>query len=270
MATHALGSATVTFGLVSIPIKLYALSETKNEIHFNLLHDKCGTRLKQQYICPKDEEVVPFNHRIKGFEFAKNQYVTFTPKELKELEAEASYSVDIDAFVPLASVDPIYFNRAYYLGPDKGGEKAYSLLREALVKTKHAAIARYAARGKDYLVLIRPKDEHLIMQQMHFADEIRSAAEIPAGKKLASNQELPLAIQLIEQRQRSGFNPQDYQNDTRNRLHEIIEKKAKGKEVVIAPQKESKAQVIDLMQALKDSLKQKTKKPKKVQSGRSR
>jgi len=148
-----IAGATISFGLVSIPVRLYPATQSSAAISFNLLHKKDGSRLKQQYICPRDGEIVSRDEMIKGYEFAKDQYVTFTPEELKSLEEKATQSIDIASFVPLAAIDPIYFERPYYLGPEKGGDKAYLLLAEAMHETGRAALARYAARGKQYIVI---------------------------------------------------------------------------------------------------------------------
>src|SRR3954468_16529272 len=156
MAMRSMASVTISFGLVSIPVRLSAATETGSSISFNLLHEKCGSRLKQQYVCIKEEVIVPREEMIKGYEFQKGEYVTFTPEELKELEETSTQTVDITEFVPLSKVDPVYFDRAYYLGPDKGGDKPYKLLARAMTETGRAALARYAARGKMYLVLVRP------------------------------------------------------------------------------------------------------------------
>ena len=156
MAARPIGSGTVSFGMVSIPVKLYSAAESKAAVSFNLLHAKCNTRLKQQYICPKDEEIVPRSDMVKGYEFAKDQYVVFSEEELKSMAEEASRTIEITEFVPAAKVDPIYFEGAYYLGPDKGGERAYALIHDAMLETGLVGIATYAARGKQYVVSVRP------------------------------------------------------------------------------------------------------------------
>jgi DNA end-binding protein Ku len=163
----------VSFGLVTIPVKLYSTGETAVAFQLNMLHSKCGSRLKQQYVCPVDEVVVGKDEMVKGYEYAKGQYVLFTEDEIKALNREATNAIAITEFVPLEQVDPIYFEKSYYLGPDKGGERPYRLLAEAMRQTSRAALARYAARGKDYLVLLRPFEEGLIMQQLRYYDELR-------------------------------------------------------------------------------------------------
>ena len=198
MAARAISSATISFGLVSIPVKLYTTTESSGQISFNMLH-QCGTRVKQQYWCPQDEKVVPREEMVKGYEFAKGKYVTFTAEELKALEAEASELIEIKEFLPLDQVDPLHFERAYYLGPDKGGDKPYALLSAAMEKTGRCAIASWAARGKQYIVLLRPFQRGLILEQLRYADELRSFDEVQRSDANVSDAELSLAEKLIEQ-----------------------------------------------------------------------
>ena len=165
MSARPFASGTISFGLVTIPVKLYSTGESAAGIQFNMLHKKCGTRLKQQYVCPTDNEVIGREDVVKGYEYSKGQYVLFTDDELKALNPEATNGIEIAEFVPLDQVDPVYYEKSYYLGPDKGGDRPYRLLSEAMRKTGRAALARYAARGKDQLVLLRPFDGGLIMQQ---------------------------------------------------------------------------------------------------------
>src|SRR5262245_12725759 len=166
MAPRAIASLTVSFGLVSIPVKLFSATESSHAISFNLLHKECGSRLKQQYLCVKDEVPVSGDEMVKGYEFAKDQYVMFTPEELKAMEEAGTHSADIAEFVPIESIDPVYFDRAYYLAPDKGGAKPYALLTQALRESKRCAIGRWAARGKQYIIMIRPVEDGLVMQQL--------------------------------------------------------------------------------------------------------
>ncbi len=255
MAARAIGSATVSFGMVSIPIKLYSATEAVASITFNWLHEKCSSRLKQQYYCPRDNEVVSRDDMIKGYEFAKDRYVTFTADELKALEEEATQTVEFDEFVPIAKIDPIYFDRPYYLGPDKGGDKAYRLLAKAMEQTGRAALGRYAARGKQYLVMLRPVGDALVMQQLHYVDEIRPRSEVPVGEGQVKDAELKLAVQLVEQISTDEFRPEGYHDDVRQRQRELIEKKVAGEEISVAPAETHQgAQIIDLMEALKASL----------------
>ena len=183
MPARSIGTATISFGLVSVPVNLYSSSESKASVSFNMLHKKCGTRLKQQYICPKDNEVVARDDTVKGYEFAKDQYVILTAEELKALEEKATGMIDVVEFVPLAKVDREYLEKVYYLGPDKGGDRAYRLLAAALQETGRAALGQYAARGQQHLVLLRPLNGVLVMEQLHYADEVRPTTEVtvPTG-----------------------------------------------------------------------------------------
>ncbi len=255
MAPRAIATATVSFGMVSIPVKLYSAAESAAGISFNLLHKDCGSRLRQQYVCQKDGQVVSRQQMVKGFEFSRDQFVVFTPEELKALEEKGTQAIEISEFVPAAMVDPIYFDRPYYVGPDKGGDRAYRLLVMAMRDSGRVALARYGARGKQYLVMLRPTaDGRVVMQQLRYADEVRSASEIPAGDVEVKEQELALARQLIEQISSDTFRPEAYEDDVRKRIQEAIERKVEGKEIALAPAESPGAQVIDLMEALKASL----------------
>ena len=254
MAPRAMATGTISFGLVAIPIKMFSTNESSTSVSFNMLHEKCGGRVKMQYFCPTDDEVVDRSDLVKGYEFAKDQYVTFTPEELKALESKATQTIDIAEFVPGSEVDPIYYDKSYFLGPNKGGEKPYRLLVEAMKDTGRVAVARYAARGKMYLVLLRPMDGGLVMQQLYYADEIRSLEELDLPDAEVKDQELALARQLIEQISSDTFDPGQYEDEAKKQILEMIEQKVEGKEITAAPAEEPKAQVIDLMSALKASL----------------
>jgi DNA end-binding protein Ku len=253
MAARALSTATISFGLVSIPVKLYTTTDSSGQISFNMLHE-CGTRVKQQYWCPKDEKVVPRDEIVKGYEFAKGQFVTFQPAELKALEAEASQRIEIQEFIPLDEVDPLHFEKAYYLGPDKGGDKPYSLLSAAMEETGRCAIATYAARGKQYLVLLRPFQGGLILEQLRYADELRSFEDIGRVEATPTDAELKLAVQLIEQIASDEFEPAKYEDAVKKRIEQVIAQKVEGQEVTFAEAPEPEGKIIDLMEALKESL----------------
>jgi DNA end-binding protein Ku len=255
MGARAIASATVSFGMVTIPVKVYSSGNVSSGVHFNYLHKKCSTRLKQQYICPKDGEVVPRDGMARGFEFSKGQYVLFNDEELKKLQEKSTQAIEITEFVPVAKVDPIYFDKSYYLGPDKGGDRAYRLLAAALKKSKRAALAKYAARGKQYLVMLRTMEGGLVMQQLKYVDEVRSVSEIPLGDAVVKEKELKLAMQILEQAISDHFRPQEYEDDVRKRMLEAIDQKVQGQEISEVPE-EPQAQIIDLMDALKASLKQ--------------
>jgi len=254
---RAIAGATVSFGLVSIPVKLFAATQASAGVSFNLLHKKCNSRLKQQYICPTDNEIVSRDDMVKGYEFSKDQYVTFTPDELKALEEKATGSIDIAEFVPLAAIDPVYFDRPYYLGPEKGGDKAYLLLAEAMRESGRAALARYAARGKQYLVMLRPTldGRALVLQQLLYADEVRPLTEVPLPDGEVREPELKLAKQLIDQIASETFDPTQYRDDVRDRIQADIEKKVQGQDITEAAEPTAEpARIIDLMAALKASL----------------
>ena len=254
MPARSIGSATISFGLVSVPVDLYSSSESSAAVSFNMLHKSCGSRLKQQYICPKDNVVVERDDIAKGYEFAKGQYVMFSPEELKALDEKATNTIDISEFVPLDRVDRIYVDKTYYLGPDKGGERAYRLLVDALKETGRAALGQYSARGRQYLVLVRPMDGLLAMEQLHYANEIRSAADVPRPEVAVKPAELTLAQQLIEQTATDEFHPENYHDTVRERVVEAIEAKVEGQEITAEPQEAPQTKIIDLMEALKASL----------------
>lgn len=254
MTARSFASGTISFGLVTIPIKLYSTGESSSGIQLNMLHRKCGSRLKQQYICPTDDQVVGRDEMVKGYEYAKGQYVLFSEEELKALTPEPTNAIEITEFVPADQVDPVYFEKSTYLGPDKGGDRPYRLLSQAMRQTGRAALARYAARGKDYLVLLRPYQDGLIMQQLRYEDEIRKFDEVPVAPADVKEPELRLAIQLIEQIAADEFHPEAYEDNVRKRTRELIESKVQGQEIKAAPPEAPRAQIIDLMEALKASL----------------
>jgi DNA end-binding protein Ku len=254
MPPHSIGSGNISFGLVSIPIKMFS-SVSSGGVSFNQLHQKCGGRIRQQQICPTCNEVVERSSLVKGYEFAKDQYVQFTEDELKALEGEASRMIDIAEFVPLAQVDPIYFEKTYYLGPDKGGEKAYRLLSDAMKSAGRVALAKFVMRGKENVVLIRASQEGLMMHTMYFADEIRDFGEVDKGEDAKIKPgEMELAQRLVNELSSEAFAPEKYADEYKTRVIEAVEAKVEGKEVTsLAPQAQ-RAQVIDLMDALKQSL----------------
>ena len=253
MAARPMGSGTISFGLVSIPCKLFSTADTASAVRFNYL-SKDGSRLRQQYIRASDGEIVEREDRVQGYEFAKGQYVTFTPDELKALNVAATNAIDIDEFIPLAEVERIYIERVYYLGPDKGAGRSYHLLREALAKTQRAALARYAARGKSYLVLVRPLGEGLVMEQLKHEDELRRMDDVPLDVCDVNEGELGLAIQIIEQRANEQFEPDKYKDEVRARTLELIQQKIDGQDISVAPEEKPEAKIIDLMEALKASV----------------
>jgi DNA end-binding protein Ku len=258
MAARPIATLTVSFGLVSIPVKLFSATEASRAISFNLLHKACGSRLKQQYTCVKEDVIVPREDMVKGYEFEKDQYVQFTPEELKLLEEAGTHTADIAEFVPIEAIDPVYFDKAYYLAPDKGGAKPYALLAKALRESKRCALGRWAARGKQYIVMIRPvangKEDGLVMQQLLYAGEVRSIKELEIPETEVKDVELKLAQQLIEQQATDKFDPTTYTDDVRARVEAAVQKKVEGQEITMVDAPEGGAEVIDLMEALRASL----------------
>jgi len=251
---RALSSATISFGLVSIPVKLYSSSESGATIRFNQIHKKDGARLKQQMVSAKTGKPVPREEIVKGYEFARDQYVLFSPEELKAIEAQSTHTIDIVEFVSTDQVERLFLDKVYYLGPDKGGARAYRLLSQALRETNRGAIGRYAARGKQYLVMVRPMDNGLVMEQLHYSDEVRPFSEVPIEEGALKNEELQLAVQLIEQGASDQFQPEKYHDEVRGRVMHLIERKIEGEDISVSPTEEPEHKIIDIMQALKASI----------------
>jgi DNA end-binding protein Ku len=251
---RAFASGQIAFGLVSIPVKLFSATEATERISFNMLHKECGSRIQQQLFCPKDERTIDRTETAKGYEFSKGQYVLFTEEELKEMEEKATQQIDISEFLPSTEIDPIYFSKAFYLAPDKGGDRAYTLLGKALKETNRWALAKYAARGKGYLVVIRPVGNALVMQQLYYPNEIRAIEDLDLGEAEIKDNELKMAIQLAEMGAAEEFHPENYRDEVRERVRGLIQKKIEGEEIIGAVTEEPKAQVIDLMEALRASL----------------
>jgi DNA end-binding protein Ku len=256
MPARSIANATISFGLVSVPINIYSSAESKASVSFNMLHKKCKGRLKQQYICPRDDnEVVWRDETVTGYEFAKDQYVVLTPEELKALEEKATSSIDILEFVPLAEVNREYVSKTYYLGPDKGGDRAYRLLAAAMKESGKAALGQYAARGQQHLVLLRPQNNRIVMEQLYYSDELRSTTEVPITEGDVSDKELKLAMMLIEQTANEAFEPTKYKDTVRERVMETIQRKIEGQDITAEkPVTTGGDKIIDLMEALKASL----------------
>jgi DNA end-binding protein Ku len=254
MPARSIGTATISFGLVSIPTKLYTTNESAGDIHFNMLHDADGARLRQQYICTKCNEIVDRDHTVKGYEHAKGQYVVFTPDELKALDAVATQTIALEEFVPASAVDPLYVEKSYYLGPDKGGERAYKLIHDAMLETGLVGIASYSARGKQYIVCVRPFENGLIVHQLRYAQEVKPWAEVPMPDlPEIKPAEIGLAKQIIQQIAHETFAPEKYKDEVTERMMELINKKVEGQEITVSPEAPT-GKVIDLMEALKASL----------------
>lgn len=255
MVARATSSTTISFGLVSIPVKLYTATSAQ-DVHFNQLHKTCGSRIKQKLVCAAEDVPVERNDLVKGFEVAKNQYVQFTEEELHALEAERFATLDLVEFVPESTVDFIYIERSQYLGPDKGGEKAFNLLTKAMRRMERIAVGRYWSRGKVQLVLLRPYKKGLILHQVYYANEVRSYDEVELGPDLAfSDAEQQLAERLIEQLSQDAFAPDKFHDEYADRVRKAAEQKAAGQQITTAPEQPA-AQIIDLFEALKQSLRQ--------------
>ena len=254
MAARAIGTSSISFGLVTIPVKLFATSKSSARVSFNWIDRKTGVRVRQQYFNPDNNQVVPRDDMVKGYQFAKNQFVVFEPDELKVLEQPKTDAIEIAEFVPAEQVERVYFDRAYYLGPDRGGARAYRLLAAALEQTGRVAVARFATRGKQYLVMVRPYRDGLMLEQLRYQTEVRSWDEVPVEEGEINPAELDLAVQMIEQKTAEEFQPDDYKDEVRERQLELIQQKIDGEQITVAPSAEPQAQIIDLMAALKASI----------------
>ncbi len=253
MAARSIGSGTISFGLVSIPIKLYTATSAKS-VSFNMLHKTCGSRLKQQLVCATEGVVVERTDTIRGYEYAKDQYVKFSDEELKSMEAARTDSLELIEFVPASTVDFLFIEKTYYLGPDKGGEKAYRLLSESLERAGRLAVGRFQTRGKDNLVLVRPYKKGLVLHECYYADEVRSFDDVETGGAFEFKPiELELAEKLIAQLDKDKFDPASFRDTWADKVRDAVEKKIAGEEVVTAPEA-PKAQIIDLLEALKRSV----------------
>src|ERR1700691_2877629 len=259
MATQArsIASLTISFGLVAIPVKLYSATVSSERISFNLLRQKDGSRVKQQYVAVNDGKPVERSEMVKGYEFAKDQYVMFSAEELKALEDATTHAIDIGQFVPLDSVDPLYFDGTYYLAPDKGGAKPYTLLATALRKAQQCAVGRWISRGKEHIVVIRALEDGLAMHQLHFKAEVREIKDLGVEAAPVSEPELKLARQLVEQLGAKRFDPNEYADEHKARVEAAIQKKVDGKEVSLAEAPvaiKGGGNVINLMDALRASI----------------
>ena len=254
MAARSIASLSLSFGLVSIPVKLYSATESASGVSFNLLHT-CGSRVKQQYLCLKENVPVERADMVKGYEFEKDRYVMFKPDELKTLENAARHTIDIVAFIPLSAVDPIYYDKAYYLAPDKRGAKPYGLLLEAMRESGRCALARWAWKGKEYVVQVRAHADGIVLQQLLYSDEVRSMKDLDIETADVQKAELSLALQLINQIAADSYDPTAFVDEEKQRILAAIDRKIAGNEIAesAAPEPAS-GQIIDLMEALRASL----------------
>ncbi len=265
---RAIGSCAISFGLVNIPVKIYPATEEKT-IHFHNLHKTCGSRLKYLRWCPFHQAEVPAEEIIKGYEYARGQYVMLTDEDLVSVPLETVENIELLQFVNMEELDPIYYQKTYYLGP-AASEKAFALLKEALVKSERVGIGKLTLRQKEGLILLRPYQDILALEMLYYPDEIRSTHEIPELEGLPKEvqaKELAMALQLVESMS-EAFMPERYEDQYREALGKLIEQKVAGQAVISPPKREAK--VIDLMEALKESVeKMRERKGKAAQEGAS-
>jgi DNA end-binding protein Ku len=254
MASRPIGTGNISFGLVSIPVKLFSATRSR-AVSFNLLHAKDLSRIQQKIYCPVDDAIIERSELVRGFEFEKGRYVTFTDEELKKLEARNEHAIEITEFLPLERVDPVYFEEAYYLGSEANAAKAYRLLADAMSESGRVALGRFTMRGKEHLVLIRPFGKGLMLHTVYYSDEVRPAEDIDqAGSEPVREAELTLAKRLIDELTGKEFDPSKYHDHYRERVLEVAQQKVEGQQVTEAPPEPRRGQVIDLMSALKASL----------------
>jgi DNA end-binding protein Ku len=254
MALRPLRNATISFGLVSIPVRFYTATKSE-DVHFNLLHASCGTRVNRKWWCPHHEKIVDADELIRGYAISRNKYVTFEDEEIEALETDGNRALDITEFVDLSEVDPIFFEKAYFLGPAPGGGKTYKLLATAMKKQNKVAVARWVAAGKEHLVVIRPFEHGLTLHTMFYADEVRDFGAIDLEDAPVRDKEIHLAETLIDELTEKKFNPMQFKDEYRERLLERIREKSRGKTIEIESHEEPKGgEVIDIMEALRRSL----------------
>ncbi len=254
MASRPVGNGNISFGLVSIPVKLFGATRSRS-VTFNLLHAKDNSRIQQKIYCPVDDAIIDRSELVRGYEVEKGRYVTFTDEELKNLEARTGHTIEISEFVPLSAVDPLYFEEAYYLACEPGAEKAYRLLADAIAATGRVALGLFTIRGKEHLVMIRPYEKGLMLHTVFYADEVRPVDEVDrALNEPVKEAELTLAKRLIDELTQKKFDPSKYHDSYRDRVVAAAQQKIEGQEFTAAPPEARRGQVIDLMAALKASL----------------
>lgn len=271
MAARSLASLTLSFGLVNVPVKLYSATDSKAGVSFNLLAPD-GSRVKQQYVSAKSGKLVERADMNKGYEFEKDRFVVFTADELKSLDETASHVIDIVAFVPVDTVDPLFYDKAYFLAPDKRGAKPYALLKAAMHESGSCALARWVMKGKQYVAQVRAAEDGLILQQLLYAEEVRSMKELDIEDAPVSKPELALAMQLIGSISKDTYDAAEFQDEEKARILEAIDRKIEGKQVVEAVRPEdagATGQVIDLVEALRASLARKPAKAAVAKPGKS-
>src|ERR1700722_11861577 len=255
MASRPIANGNISFGLVSIPVKLFSAARSKS-VSFNLLHEKDRSQIQQKIYCPVDDAIIDRSELVRGYEIEKGRYVVFTDEELKNLEASGSdHAIEITEFLPLREVDPVYFEESYFLESDRGSGKAYRLLTDAMASSERVALGRYTMRGKEHLVLLRPYAKGLMLHTLYYADEVKVADEFDRSlNESVKETELTLAKRLIDDLTQKKFDPSQYHDTYRKRVIEAAQQKVAGEEVIAAHKPAVRGQVIDLMAALKASL----------------
>ncbi len=254
MALRPLRSATITFGLVSIPVKFYTANSSE-DISFNLIHESCGSRINRKYWCPEHEKIVESDELIRGYQLSRGKFVTFTDEEIKSLETDDDRALEITEFLDLDQIDPVHFEKAYFLGPATGGNKTYSLLSAAMRKQGKVALARWISGHREHLVLLRTYESGLILHTMYYADEVRDFGALDLDEAGVKDKELKLAEMLINELTEKKFDPLRYRDEYRTRLIERIEAKSKGEDILVEPEEEERGgEVVDIMEALRRSL----------------
>jgi DNA end-binding protein Ku len=255
MALRPLRNATITFGLVNIPVRFYTATKSE-DVHFNLLHESCGSRVNRKWWCPYHEEIVDSSELVRGYAISKNKYVTFTDEEIETLETDDNRSLDITEFLQLDQIDPVFFEKAYFLGPAPGGGKTYKLLSQAMKKQNKVALARWVAANREHLVILRPYENGLVLHTMFYADEVRDFGAVDKEDAPVKEKEIKLAEMLIDELTEKKFNPLQYKDEYRERLLDRIKDKSKGKAIVSEEKEEEEkgGEVIDIMEALRRSL----------------
>jgi len=269
MALRPLRNATISFGLVSIPVRFYTATKSE-DVHFHLLHESCGSRVNRKWWCPHHEKVVDSDELIRGYEISKNKYVTFTDEEMETLETGDNRALEITEFVDLHEIDPVFYEKAYFLGPSAGGGKTYRLLSQAMKKQDKVAVARWISNGREHLVVLRPYEKGLILHTMYYADEVRDFDAIDIEESgSVREKEVQLAEMLINELTEKKFDPLQFKDEYRQRLLARIRAKSKGKTIEPEEKEEEKGgEVIDIMEALRRSLDKGRAKPAKRASAR--
>ncbi len=254
MALRPLRNATISFGLVNIPVRFYTATKSE-DIGFNLLHESCGSRVNRKWWCPHHEEMIGMDEMVRGFPIAKNRYVTFTDEEIAALESDDNRALEITEFVDLSQIDPVFFEKAYYLGPAPGGGKTYKLLAQAMRKQNKVAVARWVSGNREHLVVLRPHEDGLILHTMYYADEVRDFGAVEREDSELRDKEISLAEMLIDELTVDTFDPLAYKDEYRERLMDRIRAKSEGEAIVVqTPDEEKAAEVVDIMEALRRSL----------------